>query len=291
MSRKTLLVLALAGAVVIAAGVLVVGLPGGGGGDDDDPAGAGVSVWAVGDAADGGEPAGRLADMIADEEPDLFLYLGDVYPNGTREDFAERYAPDWGPFKARTLPTPGNHEWANRRRGYNPYWRRPDGRTLPAYYAVRTGGWEILSLNSEAPHGPGSDQVRWLRRRVAGGGNCRLAFSHRPRFSAGSHGDAPDMAPLWNALRGRARLVVGAHDHNMQRLRDRDGIVELISGAGGRSHYNASDDDARLVFFNDKDFGALRLTLSPGVARFAFVDVDGRTLHSGTARCRSRGRG
>lgn len=45
-------------------------------------------------------------------------------------------------------------------------------------------------------------------------GTCRLAW-HRPRFTAGKHADARDVAPLWEALRGRAKIVVNGHDHNM----------------------------------------------------------------------------
>jgi hypothetical protein len=94
------------------------------------------------------------------------------------------------------------------------------------------------------------------------------------------------MAPLWNALRGHARIVLNGHEHNMQRLRAIDGISEFVSGAGGSGHYGLHADDDRLASGNDTDYGALRLELEPGVARYAFVTVDGRTLDSGALRCR-----
>ncbi|HET9966536.1 MAG TPA: hypothetical protein VFQ10_14175, partial [Rubrobacter sp.] len=38
--------------------------------------------------------------------------LGDnAYPKGTDANFAECYEPSWGQFKARTMPSPGNHEY------------------------------------------------------------------------------------------------------------------------------------------------------------------------------------
>jgi hypothetical protein len=59
-------------------------------------------------------------------------------------------------------------------------------------------------------------------------------FWHRPRFSAGTvHGDAPDVTPLWNAIRGHARLVLNGHDHVMLRYRPRDGLTEYVAGSGG----------------------------------------------------------
>jgi hypothetical protein len=103
--------------------------------------------------------------------------------------------------------------------------------------------------------------------------------------SAGTHGDQADVQPLWDALRGHATIVLGGHDHDMQRLRPRDGMTEFVSGAGGHLHYRVAADP-RLAFSNDTDYGALRLDLRPGVAQYAFVDTHGHVLDSGTLRCR-----
>ena len=79
--------------------------------------------------------------------------------------------------------------------------------------------------------------------------------------------------------------MLNGHDHDMQRLHPHRGITELVSGAGGRSHYPVASD-RRLAFSNDQQYGALRLRLSPGVARYAFVSAAGRVLDSGVTRCR-----
>lgn len=246
-------------------------------------------VWAVGDGADGGKHAKAVAARMATRRFDRLLYLGDVYGSGPlhadggAEDYREHYISVYGRFVARTSPTPGNHEWPQRAKGYNVFWSSPS-RPMPAYYAFETAGWQLLSLNSEAAHGPGSAQVRWLSRQLRGPGTCRLAFLHRPRFSAGRHGDQPDVAPLWNALRGHASLVVAGHDHDMQRLRPVDGITELVSGAGGHSLY-ALKDDPRLAFGDDDSYGALRITLTPRRADLAFVAADGRVLDRHRVAC------
>jgi hypothetical protein len=127
--------------------------------------------------------------------------------------------------------------------------------------------------------------VRWLRKRVARPGTCRLAFWHRPRFNAGEHGDARDVAPLWDALRGRAKLVINGHDHNMQRFDPIDGITQYVSGAGGHSLYRLADSPPRLAFGASQTYGALRIELRPGRARLAFVSVDGRILDLNVVRC------
>ncbi len=252
-------------------------------------AGETATVWAVGDGATGTAEARRVASLIERGAPTRFLYLGDVYENGTAEEFRTSYAPVYGPLRAITLPTPGNHEWANRDEGYYPYWARALGARPPDHYSVRVAGWQLLSLNSEEPHDPGSAQLRWLTRQLTDGGDCRIAFWHRPRYSAGTHGDQPDVDPLWHALEGRAALVVNGHDHDMQELHIHEGIRELVAGAGGNVRYPIDTNDLQLAWGSEATDGALRLRLSPGHARYDFVAVGGTVLHSGVTRCRPGG--
>ena len=242
-------------------------------------------VWAVGDGADGSNEARALARRIERDDPDAFLYLGDVYPSGSAEDFADRYDTVYGGLAKITWPTMGNHEYQNRATGYYPYWGRR-GRARP-WYRIRLAGWDIFALNSETPHEQGSRQVRWLQRALDGAkGTCRLAFWHRPRFSAGSvHGDSPDTEPLWNALRGHARLILGGHDHLMLRFRRHDGMTQYVAGSGGDTLYGAVPDD-RVVFARAGTQGALRMRLARGRARLEFRTIEGRVLDRSDVRCR-----
>lgn len=276
--------------MAVTAAALLSALAGcGSGGEPTAPppaAGAKV-VWAVGDAADGGVAAVALASRVKAGPVDRLVYLGDVYESGTAEEFERNYDPLYGELAKVTLPTPGNHDWPNHEDGYGPYWRRA-GRDEPlGYYSVSLAGWQLIGLNSEADHARGSPQERWLRGQVARPGDCRIAFWHRPRFSAGSvHGDQPDVEPLWNALRGHAVIVLGGHEHDLQRFPAVDGITQMVVGAGGHSHYPIDGDDDRPVFADDEADGALRLELRAGRADFTFVATDGRRLDSGSVSCR-----
>jgi hypothetical protein len=274
-------ILALALAVAAAVASLGVGAPAW-----QPPQSGRAVVWAVGDAAAPGPAARRVATAIRNARPDRFLYLGDVYEYGTATEFRRSYDPLYGSLAGITEPTPGNHEWGNRFSGYYPYWRAKKGGMQPPWSSVQTAGWELLNLNSQAAHGPGSPQLRWLERTLAAGGDCRIAFWHRPRFSAGLvHGDAPDVAPLWNALRGRARAVLSGHEHDLQRLRPRGRLTQYVAGAGGRSRYPLSRTDPRLAWGRDDRDGALRIVLAPGSATFEFRDAAGRVLDRSRTTC------
>jgi hypothetical protein len=252
-----------------------------------------ATVWSVGDGADGSPAAMRVADVIAGGQPDRVLYLGDVYEDGTAAEFAENYAPVFGRFDAIAAPTPGNHEWSNRGEGYYAYWGDIHGGPVPDFYGFRAGGWQLLSLNSEADHVQSSAQLRWLRDRLRSTpaiGTCRIAFWHRPRYSAGLNGDQEDIEPFWRVLANRASIIVNGHDHDMQRMKRRRGIVEFVSGAGGHKPRDVDETDPRLAFARDGVQGALKLVLRRRSARWAFVTISGRTLDSGRLRCRRSGR-
>ena len=86
------------------------------------------------------------------------LYLGDVYEDGTGEDFEENYATVYGSLASVTAPTSGNDDSENERTGYDVYWRRAHGVPPPDWYAFGAGGWRVLSLtpSSHARRNPSS---------------------------------------------------------------------------------------------------------------------------------------
>jgi Calcineurin-like phosphoesterase len=240
-------------------------------------------VWAAGDAAGPGRAGDRVSALVRNASPDRFLYLGDVYEHGTASEFRRWYHPRFGALTHITEPTIGNHEYANRYRGYYPYWRRQKGRRQPPWSITRIAGWELVNLNSQAPHGPESAQVRWLERAL-GPGDCRIAFMHRPRYSAGAYGGAPDLNPLWGRLAGHARIVLAGHDHNLQRHRPQRGLAQYVVGAGGRGTYGLHRSPT-LAWGRDDVEGALRMVLRPGRALLEFRAPGGRLLDRSRATC------
>ena len=253
------------------------------------PAASAVTVWAVGDGGVAGPEDDQLAARIETEPVDHFLYLGDVYESGTADEFANWYHPSFGRFKAKSSPTVGNHEWANRAVGYDPYWGTlaPQQAGGGHYYSFDFGGWHFISLSTEEPADAGSPQLAWLQGDLAANpGECTVGFMHRPRYSAGFSQDDPAWEPIWSALAGAGAIaVLSGHDHDYQRFNPNRGLVQFVIGSGGRELRPVNFSDPDLAAYNDTAFGALRMTLTPSRLDFAFVPTTGPALDSGSLPC------
>jgi hypothetical protein len=243
-------------------------------------------VWAVGDAAVGRPEAEGVAGMVLNHRVDRLLYLGDVYETGTAREFETNYRPLYGRVGKVTAPTIGNHEWPNVATGYVPYWTAVRGTPPPFWYAFAVSGWQLISLNSNLP--TSADQLHWLSHLIEATpryGNCRIAFMHHPRFSAGLHGDLDALQGLVDELDAHARILLAGHDHDMQRLRPVDGITQYVDGSGGNEIYPVDRSDPRVQFADDTDHGALRIRVRPGRAVLTFVDAEGAPLDRSAVRC------
>ncbi len=84
--------------------------------NNSDPVFAGAGDVASCDDLAGAKATAKLLDSI----PGTIFVAGDLaYPDGSAEQFTNCYGPTWGHYKARTRPSPGNHEFhAN---GATPY--------------------------------------------------------------------------------------------------------------------------------------------------------------------------
>ena len=246
-------------------------------------------IWAIGDGADGDPNSQAVASMVAARRVDRLLYLGDVYEAGTAQEFRTNYDSAYHRFDGITAPTIGNHEWPNIATGYVPYWTAARGTPPPLWYAFAASGWQLVSLNSNAPTSP--DQLDWLRTQISQTpryGTCRIAFMHHPRYSAGLHGDLTALQDVFGELQGHASIVLAGHDHDMQRMRPVNGITQYVDGAGGKELYPVNSSDSRLAFADDTQHGALRIRLIPGQATLTFVGEDGSTLDRSVVGCRQR---
>jgi hypothetical protein len=196
-----------------------------------------------------------------------------------------------------TRPTIGNHEYLTAgAKGYYDYFRgRQPG--PPGYYRVHVGRWQLYLLNSNCDKVSCGAEAAWLDRQMAAHpARCSLVTMHHPRYSSGGeHGNDAAVVPLWRAaLRHRNDLVLSGHDHDYERfkrmdargrLKPRRGMLEIVSGAGGRSFYPLGRRKRGSAYAQASVFGVLQLDLRPRSFSWAFRGIDGRTLDSGWRRC------
>jgi chitodextrinase len=238
-------------------------------------------------------PTAALLDSLA---PTRVLTLGDnAYPDGTASDYTNYYDPNWGRFKAKTSPAPGNHDYhTSGGSGYFSYF----GSQAPApYYSFDIGSWHLISLNGEIDHSAGSAQETWLKNDLAAHPvKCTLAYWHEPRFSSGAeHGNDSSFDPFWRDLYAAgAEVVLTGHDHEYERFApqnpsgaaDSNGVREFVVGTGGASHYTFAAPVANSEVRDNTSFGVLKLTLHSSSYDWQFVPVAGASFtDSGSTTC------
>jgi len=259
------------------------------------------TVAATGDGA-GGEPGSQaVIDRVASWNPNLFLYLGDIYEEGTYTEAYNWYGHGgsfFDRFRAITNPTVGNHEYiGSDAPGYVDYWDN-----VPHYYSFNSRGWHFIALDSTsnfAQGAPGSAQYQWLLEDLnANTATCTLAYWHHPVYNIGPQGDSPRMNDIWALLAQHGvDVALTAHDHDYQRWVPLDGqgaplaggITQFVVGTGGHGTQDFARSDSRVAAAYSSDLGALRLDLGPDGAGYQFVAARDQILDSGSVQCSGSG--
>ena len=243
------------------------------------------------------------AGLLAGIDGTVATFGDNAYQRGSAADFAQCYEPSWGQFKARTFPSPGNHDYDTAgASGYFDYFGTAAGDPGKGYYSYELGSWHVISLNSNCSAvvggcAPGFPQEQWLKVDLAAHSNaCTLAYWHHPRFSSGVNGDNSIVGPFWDDLyQGGAELVLNGHDHDYERFaplnpsgqpEPTQGIREFVVGTGGAElrEFNRihPTSEVQLAGMN----GVLQMTLHPDSYDWQFVTApDGIVADAGSATC------
>ena len=229
-------------------------------------------IPAVGDGPDGRPVANRVAATIAASDPPLFLFLGDIYEDGTHTELLNHHGVSamdstsptlWGTFADRTQPTLGNHEEENVTH-WRDYWHY-----RPTFTKFTFGGVLFLNLNSSGNFSPGTPQYQLAEEAITdpAAPDCIVGMWHIPTLSGSTV--RPAKLPMWSLLANNGGdLVLNGHAHYMAEYVPLDAnlnpgptahMVELISGAGGHNPSPAKSDP-RLAFAKGKTAGILYLT-------------------------------
>ena len=227
----------------------------------------------------------------------VFTVGDNAYMTGSTENFLRCYEPTWGRHKARTRPTPGNHEYETPgAAGYFAYFGLNAGVPGIGYYSYELGAWQIFALNSEVSMSSGSAQIAWLRAELAARPTrCALAYFHEPLFGSGTNGGDPRSREAWRVMYDSGvDVILSGHNHSYERFAPQDpngrfdperGIRQFVAGTGGAPTTGFPQVQPNSEM-RSSTWGVLKLTLRPTQYTWEFVPVPGQPLpDSGSASC------
>jgi hypothetical protein len=234
----------------------------------------------VGDFGSGTSDETAVASLIDSWHPDFVLTVGDnAYPLGSKglldRDIFNPYAAVMR--ESVWFPALGNHDV-----------KADDGRPeLEAFHSLGKERWyrftwgnaAFVVLDSDTTVAPGSPQLAFARRALAGSSCFRFAAWHHPPWEPRGRKLSPglrrNIVPL--VQKDGIQVVFLGHLHAYARSRPHHGVVYVAVGTGGATlDYDARKltiPSARIV---QGHFGALRVDVTGHEARFRYETVDGR---------------
>jgi len=275
-------------------------------------AAASYTVYAAGDIARCRHPDPRWSGAAATaalvegqlraDPQSAVLSLGDhTYPKGLAAEFERCYGPTWGRFRARTWPTPGNHEYLTPgARPYFAYFGARAGRPGRSWYSLRLGSWLVISLDSNLTGAAHAAQIAWLRTTLAREpAACTLAFWHHPLYTSGGHLGPGRMRDAFALLHAAgAEIVLSGHDHDYERFAPQDadgrldharGVRQFVVGTGGAYATPflqfTPHSEVREAGYD----GVLALRLLDGAYEWRFLPADPNRVPPGATPDRGRG--
>lgn len=268
-----------------------------------------ITIYAAGDIADckkkqpadsaAAKTAALIAAGLAADKNAAVLTLGDnTYPVGRPLEFTNCYEPTWGQFKARTYPSPGNHDYYTPAAiGYYGYFGDLAGPAQRGYYSFDLGKWHLIALNSNLKKDEYQVQLDWLKADLKQHNTrCTLAYWHHPLYSSGGHGNSIHMEPVWKALdAANADVVLVSHDHNYERFAPQDGsgqrddargMLQIVVGTGGARLTSLHTRKANSEVGDNSTHGVLKMVLKETSYEWEFLSVAvGSFTDRGTAQC------
>ncbi len=249
-----------------------------------------VTIIAAGDTRTDLEGIQATTALIVARPGIPVLNVGDDTDDGSAAIYESFFDPNWGQFKNRILPTPGNHEYDTAGAApYFAYYGAAAGSPSRSWYSFNIGSdWHGIELNGNIAHGAGSPQEKFLKADLAANaGKHIIAFWHQPRFSSGAeHGSDPSFTAFWTDLyAAQADIVLNGHDHDYERFglqnpsgdADPNGIREFVVGTGGAPLYAFGGAIANSQARNDNTWGILVLTLTSSSYSWRFIPQAGKT--------------
>lgn len=245
-----------------------------------------------GDSRGSFEQWGQLVDAMVAEDPDIFLFSGDMVQFGVAQ--AEWYA--W--FEATGdafaehffVPAHGNHEALAT--NYFALFSLPGNEQ---WFSIDFNNATIASLNDTVPDFPGDiefDQSAFMEDKLgASTAQWKMAMHHQPTYSScTTHGSREDIRDWWAPVFDETGVdfVFSGHNHIYERsyplkagaqVPANQGTTYLVTGGAGAPLYENTDDQGFTAVANPIEHYILAEFDSTGVT-MTVKDINGNTIDS-----------
>jgi hypothetical protein len=215
-------------------------------------------------------------------DPAFVLATGDMVPSSGdgKSVWIKQFFKPADPLLRKTwfVTTRGNHEDTSRL--FSLYFEGTGGSQDKDYYSFDWGPVHVITLDTNADYGPGSQQYEFLKRDLVGTSRpFKVFFGHHPTYSSSRHGGTITMQQYLQPLfeRNGVKLVFAGHDHDYERIVV-NGITYVVSGGGGAPLYGQEQfipDPNSLVFKEANNFVLVDVTSGEMVLTAWAVDNNG----------------
>jgi hypothetical protein len=265
-----------------------------------------LSFAVLGDSGGGYAAQFRVAQVLAEANPDLVLHAGDlIYGYFTLGYSDTRLLSVYGAHM-RSTPyyfTFGNHElYGGSDRPYldTLYLPTNSASGTEHYYSFDHGDAHFVCLFlptltafpgvEEYELAVGSTQYVWLTNDLAQTAKpWKLVFMHSPLVTSSAHrrddlnlNGIPDRLEIQQILlpvfqQYGVQAVFSGHDHNYERIRPTNGVHAFVTGGGGYSLYDLTERDPLSVQFW-KTYNCLKVMVSGDTMQVEALDQYGNVL-------------
>jgi predicted phosphodiesterase len=247
-----------------------------------------VAVW--GDSGVGDKNQRRLAAQIEKNKPDLLVHTGDlIYNRGEWRNFDPNFFSIYQSTLKRVpfYGTLGNHDV--RTQNGRPFLENfvlprngPQGVEPERNYAFdyADAHWVVIDTN-QSTSTLRERIVPWLEQDLKRSrAKWKFAVFHHPPFSSGPHGDEKSvkrtLVPVFSRL--GVDVVLNGHDHSYERFKPQNGVLYIVTGAGGAERYARRTKRDISAFFDNKNWSFTRLDINQSTLRARQISSEGRVI-------------
>ncbi len=237
------------------------------------------------------EDAKKTSQNIQNKNPELVIAGGDL----SYEKSGDCWSNQISPFKSKLKIAMGDHEYSDTKGGkigvINEYLDPLNlGKT---YYSINLNNAHLVFIDPYLDYGPGSDQYQFIANDLKNAfKNPKIDWTfvveHIPFYTSPSkHPSDSSIRNVFHPLFDKygVDLVFSGDNHNYQRTfplkynnngdnsnplvsnkntneyNNDDGVIYIISGTAGRSHYEIKEQSSFISKQDDKNFGFLNIDI------------------------------